>query len=446
MGSMETKMIVLLIIAVLLIILIVVAVKSSETCVEPFDLPDSGNFIDGVQLKKIVATSTAIDLVDNVMIGDRTMLDYLFPKGIVMMFMYKPFENDDWSTFSRGVTFRSSLSEEPKTLRIDTTMEQSWRVSDHISLTGTGGCWVQNNGSGRSGDTLNDISSMVVKRESPSIVQFPMANKEDEEGIDQYGTQITTDELVVPSFLMPFFGTEFVRLTVDKNAESIDVDGLKKYVIASGMKNKSVLTFSGKDTYTYPALTSNVPAKPLMIADSSIDVNNVSTASPPTNYPKTLNVIPTLMTLPEQSRQEFDHTHMEPLDGDYNKGVYMHSLDGVIHANKLTINDTDAIDLMYPVGTVLVFLNGIDLSKQWPGTKWEAIDGCYLGHDTEIGGTFGADTVTLFSKDHPYKIGKTSVSACSYSCGGADTVTCVKSLTVRNDLPHAVVRIYKRIA
>ena len=180
-----------------------------------------------------------------------------------------------------------------------------------------------------------------------------------------------------------------------------------------------------------------------------IKVHELNT-QPVTNFPLTrcVNIFSKTTDRTASSKKRVDETD-DPIDNNFIKGLKMGALID-IHTESITGTDGKSIiNGLYPVGTVLLFMVDIDLSKQWPGTKWELFEG-YIGTSktTKPGAVFGADDVKLIDASNPpLKIKDTRTANDIFIVKQRDTYLTVSKFNTQsfsNKLPHYCIRAYRR--
>ena len=397
-----TKMIGLLIIAVLLIILIVVAVRSSETCIEPFYALSGDNYVTGIYTTKIGIKSIS----NNAKINGVGLVDYVFPNEIIMLVKNKDAlpSGIQWTQLDAGYCLSNHKSIEykriyggsNKTIKCEndpigtkythTTVGEKHAIGESLVM----------NNSTPSGDILKSCEpsfrffnkNAIIERPEPSTLEVMCFKKEKTTG---------TCKNTHPSGI--------IMLSINPSWTGKTLYECKKCLLKTSKDSSLKFNEAKSDTWTVPepvygnsdtmnndTVITNVKAtfglylfritKWTMPAQADI-----------TTYPSTYNV--NLFVNDELENSDV----MDPIDNDYSKGIYSTDIDAskVEATHNIVWNDNakKIIDSLYPVGTVLLFMCEIDLSKQWPGTKWKDIDYAYIGHDpdTKMGESFGKDIV-----------------------------------------------------
>ena len=456
----------LLIITILLIILIVVAVRSSETRVEPFAPYSQDNYANGLYLNKLIVD----DLSNDIKINEVGLIDFFLPDGIIVMVKTKDalpggiqwtqldggyylsnYSTADYTTIigDKSDVLETNMvkyiDEPPYKIYTETSVGKSFSVERFFRVVDHG-----------EKDTLyydmQDRSEMfdrrrTITRPEPSSLNMTCFRKEKTTG---------TCNDVCPK--------DMVMLSINPSWDGKTIHNCNKCILKTSKNASLNLNEVNGDTWKVPLLTipwtdafkagyySSADMVTLYLkSDGSTSMDfHYSTISMPnakdiTTYPITYNVNLFVNNTSIVATQT-NHNHFDPIDNNYFDGVYM--------KKSMSIHVPDVkelINMMYPVGTVLLFAIDIDLDKYWAGTKWKKIDNAYLGHDpsTNPGETFGKDFVNPVPTLEVETV-KMKKFIWSPSGGHATELhDCYLEkygdLTIHNHLPRYDIRIYQRI-
>ena len=462
MGFNGTKMIGLLIIAVLLIILIVVAVRSSETRVEPFSALSDDNYVTGLYMKKLIVGGFSND----VKINEVGLIDFFFPDGMVVMVKTKDAlpEGIQWTQLDGGYYLSDHLQckyfmsvdgkdtdetfkEEPGKKYTETTLGKKYTLGQIFKVIFndvrynariTNQCYLQQ---------FN--SDGVIERPEPSSLEVMCFKKEKATGVCN---SIHPKDMIMLSVNASWNGKTLYEckkclLKTSKDA-SLKFNEVKDEMWSLPPLFKGELQHFSKansfDDYAIVKLD-NDSKTPTYASYNRIDYVINTNSVDFTTYPisQTVNIF---VNNGSNSSSSVTTDQLEPINNNYSNGVFSNGS----MLSRVGLDIKTLIDMIYPVGTVLLFMREIDLAKYWPGTKWKEMYYGYLGHDpnTKIGKLFGTDYIFMEGNRMGYKLNIAKYRAgilvfpASYLW---DRILQVKNtLVVNNHLPRISIKIYQR--
>lgn len=143
-----------------------------------------------------------------------------------------------------------------------------------------------------------------------------------------------------------------------------------------------------------------------------------------------------------------------PINNDYKNGLVLNRFDGNINTNQIKINNVDLLNIIYPIGSVCVFINDTDPNKIYNNTTWELIkDEVYIGGNdskANIGDIVGQNYINVIDKTNTgiYRIGYPPEKNKLELTGIGRHIEYSfkdKELKINNELPHIFVKAWKRI-
>ena len=474
MDSSGTKMIELLIIvAILLIILIVVVVRSSETRVESFSALSDDNYATGLYLSKVLCGQHLDKMIDHIFINNVSLIDYLIPNGMILACT-----NDlsvlptmvNWEKLKDGYFIRSSSKENVGTIDTGTT------VGSHGNILSKG-IITKENDTGTNIGTLrtilrtNDKPTYIIldnkdtTRDEPPSVSIALFKKQSSKQHETCSMSIQVKSITIDSssIFNTLFGIGLIMLSTNDSWANMEKKTYNESLIKTGTNmDMGINNTNSKgwqwlesrvadDVSSGIVFLKSVSSAGWLTEVRNIKVHELNNTQSVTNFPltKCVNIF-SKTTNRTASKKSVDETN-DPIEGNFIKGMKMGELID-IHTGSITgKNGKSIINRLYPVGTVLLFMVDIDLSKQWPGTTWELFEG-YIGtsNTTKPGAVFGADEIKLIDASNPPLIIKDTRSPnnryvfkdyCAYY-----TVDKVNTQSFSNKLPHYCVRAYIRTA
>ena len=443
------------IIIVLLIILIVVAVRSSETRIEPF-YALSDNYVTGLSINKLVVDN----LSNNTKINEVGLIDFFLPDGIIVMVKNKEalpggiqwtqldggyylsnYSTADYTTIIGSTSdVLKYIDEPPYKIYTETSVGKSFSVTKLIKLIDNGYKAYPYLDRQHGTKVFNRRGTII--RPEPSSLSIMCFRKEKTTG--------TCDDVCPKDMIM---------LSVNPSWDGKTIHNCKKCLLKTSKDASLNLNEVNEDTWKIPSpsiskadaiasggLSSVDIINASFTNDGSISINfHVSKISMPdatdiTTYPVTYNVNIFVNNTPIVATQT-NHNHFDPINNNYIDGVYMKK------SMSIHVSDVkELIDMIYPVGTVLLFAIDIDLAKHWAGTKWKKIDNAYLGHDpgTNPGETFGKDLVNPAPMIKVEAVKKNIIGSGNSPQIIDRYLEKYGDLTIHNHLPRYDICIYQR--
>ena len=143
-----------------------------------------------------------------------------------------------------------------------------------------------------------------------------------------------------------------------------------------------------------------------------------------------------------------------PIDNDYKNGMILSSNDFVLETSTLNANGVNILDIFIPVNTILEFIDNTDPNKLYPNTTWELIkDEVYIGNDTsvDLGEIAGQDYINVIDSTNTgiYRSGFPPDKNKLELAGRGRHIEYTfkdKELKINNELPHVLVKAWKRTA
>lgn len=452
----------LLIITILLIILIVVMVRSSETHVEPFAAISDDNYVSGIYMNKIIIGSFSND----VKINEVGLIDFFFPDGIIVMVKNKEAlpGGIQWTQLDGGYylsdhaqckNFMSvdgkdtddTFKEEPGKKYTETTLGKKYTLKQMFRVIRMG----RENRIRRSTDCLMKQFNKdgVIERPAPSSLEVMCFKKEKATGTCN---SICPKDMIMLSVNSSWNGKTLydckkclLKTSLDASLKFNEVRN-ELWSLPPLFKDPS-LNFSKASNFNDWAIVKldndrdAFPGVSFSRTDHAINMDSLDF----TTYPisQTVNIFVNNGT---NKASSMTTDQLEPINDNYINGV----LSNGSMLPRIALDAKTLIDMVYPVGTVLLFMREIDLSKYWPGTKWSEMYYGYLGHDpdTEMGNFFGADHIFMEGNRTGYKlmIAECRVRDAIFSGERLQDrfLRRTNTLVVNNHLPRISVKIYQR--
>ena len=459
------------IIVILLIVLIVVAMRSSETCVEPFSALSGDNYATGLYLSKVLCGQHLDKMIEHIFINNVSLIDYLIPNGMILACT-----NDlsvlpmmvNWEGLKSGYFLRSSSKEKVGTIDSGTTIGSHGNILNkgiNVKYNDTGVHSASHDILYASNTVFIVLNNPSTTRDEPPSVSIAFFKKQSSKQHETCPMSVQTKSITIDSSSIfdILFGIGFVMFSTNNNSWA----NMKKKTFAHNdllFKTDTRLDMSINNTnskgwkwLTTRTVDSGSTGGMTFLKSFSTEihsqVNNTKihelNNTPVTNFPLTRCVnIFSKATNRTASKKSVDETD-EPIESNWIKGMKMGTLTD-IHTESITGKDgKNIINGLYPIGTVLLFMVDIDLSKQWPGTTWELFEG-YIGTSktTEPGAVFGVDEIKLIDASNPpLKIKDTKapmfLGALRLTYSGS-TVDKFNTQSFSNKLPHYCIRAYRR--